>query len=140
MKSCISLFILIAISFQSSATDQKTEEFLQSCFKEYILAVASSDPKTGAVKSRTVRKRCLTAKFNKEWDDLVSTHKTGADAFLLAQDYLESWKKYQFVKNLTTSTADVVLGKNQEAHCLQVRFARNNTKFKISSIQTCTRK
>lgn len=138
MKQLSMLLIIVAMGFQSSAAEMP-KEFLESCFKDYVAATALPNMKESELQSQVVRRRCLSNDFNAKWNDLVSINGTGADAFLMAQDYLQSWKTDLQVINLKTYEANVILGKNKEEHCLEVAFIVENLNLKISSIQRCSK-
>ncbi len=75
--------------------------------------------KDGAEKALSgIRQRCLSKGFNKNWKKLVAA--SDADALLLSQDSLETWKTTVEVKNLDlkNSSANVNLGSKEELLCL----------------------
>jgi hypothetical protein len=139
MKQSLFALIFIGASFQSALANSGTETFLKSCFKEYVVAFSSSDG-TSEAKANAVRKRCLSADFNKKWKSLV--RQTDADALILAQDTLDSWSATQTIKNFDekAQSADILLGKGEEAHCLSVTFKDEKATPRISSVRDCSNK
>ncbi|MES2527425.1 MAG: hypothetical protein V4598_10065 [Bdellovibrionota bacterium] len=128
--------LLLFISLQAFATDTKPEIFLKSCFQDYVSAFTKIG-KDSLAPSAAIRKRCLSDKFNSEWDKMVSTEGTGADAFLLAQDYQESWLKNLKVNNLKSDSAEIVLGEKNEVHCLKAFYGLEKKALKIFKIVNC---
>lgn len=133
-RSSMALLLLLTLSARASG-DSSPAEFLKSCFKDYVLASTKKGQEfiTGA---EAVRKRCLSASFNRDWKKL--TEKTDADAFLLAQDHQASWKENQEVKALSRDKeeATVILGKGEEQHCLRVTLSEKPP-LRIEHIKNC---
>ncbi len=132
----IVMILLTFITLQAFADDKKSEVFLKSCFNDYVVAFALPG-KESLPKSEAVRKRCLSDKFNADWDKMVSSEGTNADAFLLAQDYQESWKTSLAIRKLKADSAEIVLGTKNEEHCLKAFYAREKKLLKISRIEKC---
>lgn len=131
-------FIGLVFTVLVNAKEQTPNKFLVSCFRDYVAAFSSG--KSGKKTAEVVRLRCLSKKLNEQWQSLVSVDNLDADAFLLAQDFQDSWKTEQKVKNLnpTRLTADVVLGKGSEEHCIHINYETSASGPKISKIQDCS--
>ncbi len=112
---------------------------MKSCFKNYVIAVSGSGSASEA-KAKAVRQRCLSADFKKKWEGLIQ--QSDADAFILAQDALDSWTTTQTIKNLDDKdrSADVLLGKGEEERCLSVTYLDEKSRLRISSVRNCPKK
>lgn len=134
MKKIIPFAILLSISSNLNAKDSQAEIFLKSCFKDYVIAI---DKISNESATQDIRQKCLSLDFNKNWKSLIK--KNGADAFTLSQDIMPDWATDQKIKSIDElkHSADIVLGKGNEAQCLRVKFTEEKSKLKIESIKNC---
>jgi hypothetical protein len=107
------------------------EKFLTKCFKDYMGQLSHPNEK--------VKKRCLSIPFRAEWKALAE--KKQADPLLLSEEPEKSWRKNIEVTdlNLKKGTAKVVLGTDDEEHCLKIKLSKNGDDFKIAGTRKCAK-
>jgi hypothetical protein len=145
LKFMIKVFSLIlfaaSVCFASESADSSPKSFFTSCFKDYINGWSTSAANEHA-KQLAIRERCLSKEFNAKWNKLVSADELDADAFLLSQDLLETWKSDISVKSLNkkSSEAVIILGSGKQEQCLTATYIKQNGSLKIASISKCSGK
>ncbi len=106
---------------------------ITDCYRNYFKASALEDPDNKEKAITKWKALCLSSGFT------GGTGQSG-DPLLMTEGILSSWKtdaKVSIVA-LKDSVAKLVLGKDKEENCLQIKLNAENTKFKIFSVQKCS--
>ncbi len=137
-KFLIHLIFVISFPVCAQGADAHPEQFIKKCFKQYLDASSQSGrPK----ESDEIRKKCLSEDFLSRWDRIVSIDGAGMDGLLLAQDILQTWPTNIRIRNLDkkSKSAELVLGKGSEGHCLLVKYENKKSDIRIQSVDSCSK-
>ena len=126
-------YIFFAALLGSATVRAEPAEFVKKCYQDYVQSLLNEKPEKVRV---GIRKRCLSADFNKRWKREVTAQ--DADPFVFGQDTPESWKDVSVqMGGSTTSNATVTLGTGEEKQCLIVNL--ENKGQTISSVVPCSK-